>query len=343
MIKAEIEQAETMMKALRTEKERARVELQSTAQRVTEVQAADVPQNSNRLAQLLKVVLAGLAAFVLGAFGVAYVEFLARRINNKADVSQDLGLRVLGTLPALASRRVSSRRRAKAASEDYWSSLLTESIDTIRTNLLRDQVTAGNRCLMITSAGSREGKTTLAVHLAMSIARSNRRTLLLDGDLRRPAVHRLYDLSTGAGLSEVLRGELPVEQAIRPGPVDKLSILTAGRCDHQVIRAIATGELGQLLRRLGQEYDFIIVDTCPVLPVADALLIGQHVDGVLLSIRPRISQLLRVYEAWERLQTARIPVLGGIVNGVHDGNYAYEYDYLFHSPHHAVPSPQVEA
>jgi Mrp family chromosome partitioning ATPase len=84
----------------------------------------------------------------------------------------------------------------------------------------------------------------------------------------------------------------------------------------------------KLFARLRQEFDHIIVDSCPVLPVVDSLLVGVHVDGVILSVRPRVSQLPRLFEAYERLRAARVPVLGAVLNGVHASIYSYESHYL---------------
>src|SRR5262249_30888475 len=123
----------------------------------------------------------------------------------------------------------------------YWQNLLTESIDATRTMLQHAARQSGLRVVMVTSALGGEGKTSLASHLATSLARAGCRTLLIDGDLRRPVVHRLFDVDGTPGLSEVLRGEAAVEDAVSPTPVDSLWILPAGAYDGQTLQVLARG------------------------------------------------------------------------------------------------------
>jgi capsular exopolysaccharide synthesis family protein len=184
---------------------------------------------------------------------------------------------------------------------------------------------------MVTSPGSQEGKTTLSAHLAASLARAHRKTLLIDADTRRPCIHRLFDLPRQPGLSQVLTGEVDVAEAVRPGSIDGLFVLTVGPFDPEAMNTGSKRSFEKLFARLRQEFDYIIVDSCPVLPVVDSLLIGVRVDGVILSVRPRMSQLPRLVEAYERLRGAGIPVLGAVLNGVPASIYSYESRYLLPS------------
>ncbi len=177
---------------------------------------------------------------------------------------------------------------------------------------------------MVASAVAGEGKTSLASHLAASLARGAHKTLLIDGDLRNPAVHRRFGLPVQPGLAEALRGEATVEQTRAGHPVEGLSILTAGRCDRRAIQALAQDGVKTILERLRAEYDFIILDVCPVLPVADALLLGQHADAVVLAVLRNFSRLPAVYEAQRRLASLDIPMLGAVVLGETTDSYGVE-------------------
>ena len=151
---------------------------------------------------------------------------------------------------------------------------------------------------------------------------------MVDGDLRRPAVDRLFDLPLGPGLSELLRGEAELADVIRPAPADGLWLMPAGDGDGEAIRALAYRDLRAVLDRLKEQYDFIVFDSSPVLLVADALLIGQHVDAVLFSIMRDVSRIPRVYAAYERFQALGIRMLGAIVTGTPDELYGgYQYTY----------------
>jgi succinoglycan biosynthesis transport protein ExoP len=155
----------------------------------------------------------------------------------------------------------------------------------------------------------------LAGHLASSLARAGRKTLLLDGDLRRPSVHQLFEMPMQPGFSEVLLGEVEAADAVQNSNQDGLSILPAGQWDREVMQALARDGLEGIFEKLREEFDFIVVDSHPVLPAADSLLIGQHVDATILAVLRDVSQTPRVYAASQKLSALGIRVLGAVVNG----------------------------
>jgi capsular exopolysaccharide synthesis family protein len=175
---------------------------------------------------------------------------------------------------------------------------------------------------------SGEGKTTLATQLAFSFARGGRRTLLVDGDLRRPDVHRIFGLPREGGFSEVLRSEMSLSEAIRPTLTPNLWVLTAGRIDQQALAALAQRQsfLSESFQKMREDFDFVIVDCCPVLPVVDTMLIGQHVDIAVLSVLRDVSQMPRIDEANRRLTNIGIRVFGAVVTGAAGGVY-YHHEY----------------
>ena len=180
---------------------------------------------------------------------------------------------------------------------------------------------------MITSALRGEGKTTIACHLATSLAKAGRNVLLIDGDMRLPFVHRTFDLELEPGFAEVVRGDSQISDAIQPSIVAGLSILPAGKLDEKTIDLLAQDRLGELLTDWRSQFDFIIVDSAPVLPVTDTLLIAQHVDGVLFTIRRDVSRSGRVVAACQQLSLLGVPLLGAIAIGLDDENYSYRNAY----------------
>ena len=251
----------------------------------------------------------------------------------------DLGLTVVGSLPMLPAR---ARRNGVMASQEkdrYWYSLLLESIDATRTMLIHAARLGSHRVVMIASALPGEGKTSLASHLATSLARSGQKTLLIDADLRCPSIHRLFDLTPDPGLSELLRGEVAFEDVIVSTAVEELKVLTAGKCDARTLRILSQGGLGGLFARLKEQYDFVIVDSSPILPVADAQIIAQQVDAVLFSILADVSRKTKILAAYQRIAALGVKVLGAVVTGAHDrGRYGNKYysGYSAGGPFHAV-------
>jgi capsular exopolysaccharide synthesis family protein len=268
----------------------------------------------------------GFLAFMLVLLGIALWEFRARRICMTDEVSRGLGLNVVGALPAVPPQ---ARRAAAApAANDFGlGSQLQESIDGVRTMLLHAARTEPLRIIMVTSACGGEGKTSVATQLAASLARAWRKTLLVDGDLRNPAAQHIFEVPREPGLSEILRGEVTVEDAIRPAPVSRLWVLPAGQWDQSALEALAQDNVATLFEQLRSQYDFVVVDSCPVLPVADALLLGQHVDGVLFSILRDVSRAPEVYAAHQRLAALGARTLGAVVIGMSSDLSSRAYQY----------------
>lgn len=247
--------------------------------------------------------------------GYGWQEYRTRRVHSAGDVARAPGLRLFGTLPA-AARTV--RRRLAGASpstKDPNHRRLTEAADATRTRLLHDMEADGLHTVLVTSAAAAEGKTSLAVLLAVSLARAWRRTLLLDANLRRPAAHRVFGLGGEPGLAEVLRGEITPAQVVQSTPVSRLWVLPAGRLDDHALQALAQDDVGPLLADLGGQYDFVVIDTPPLLAVADTLMLARHVDAALFAVLCGASRLPQVEAARARLEALGVRVLGAVVAG----------------------------
>ncbi len=194
--------------------------------------------------------------------------------------------------------------------------ILAESIDSIRTMLLQQSRDVAHQIIMITSAGDREGKTTVASHLAASLARSGRRTLLIDGDLRSPTAHLVFGAAGDPGLCEVLRGEAEFAAALQPTSVDGLMLIAGGQCDYTAVAALSKDVLADLLHKAREQFEFIVIDASPVLTYADAMLLGSHADAAVISVRRDVSRIHKVNDARDRMESVGIRVLGAVVNGI---------------------------
>ena len=268
--------------------------------------------------------MAGSGAFVAVLLLVALVEFRSRRVQTPQEMIQKLGLTLVGTVPAQPGGRPGSGGAV-------WQNLLTESIDAARTMLMHGNPSRSIRVVLITSAVGGEAKTSLASHLAVSLARSGRKTLLIDGDLRNPAVHRLFDAAVGPGFSELIRGEVRASDVLRPTPVPNLQVMTAGQCNPTTVSLLAQAGVGDLFSGLKGLFDVIIVDSSPVLPVADSLQLARHVDGVLLSVLQGVSMLPAVHDARQRLKAVGAVILGAVVSGTRPNVAYYGRHYLTQS------------
>jgi capsular exopolysaccharide synthesis family protein len=292
--------------------------------------------------QIALTSLAGTGSLALVMLGFSWWEFRRRRVNSPDEVVTSLGMRLVGALPDLALRHRRNLLHRQDVPEEHWQNLLAASVDSVRTTLLHAEQHYGVRVVVISSAVAGEGKTSLSCHLAASLDRAGRRTLLIDADLRAPTAHRLFDARRAPGFSEVLRGEVSLAEAIQQTPVGNLAFLAAGRPDHEAIHTLAQPRLADLLRQIRGQYDCVLIDTCPVLPVADSLLLGQHADAVIFSVLRDISRMPKVYAAYQRVSTLGIPILGAVVSGARDELYAAGYHYVYAAANEDEPADAAE-
>lgn len=291
--------------------------------RIQLIQEAELPKTPDTGKRDKLTLLCGLGGIGLALLGVAFFEFHTRRITNYTAVEDGLGVRVMGDVPMLSGKRWSLFGGVNG--EGALQGMMDESIDGIRSMLLHAGGEQAVRCVLVTSAKAGEGKTTVASSLAASIGRSGRRTLLVDGDLRRPSVHRLLDIPNRAGLSEVLSGEATVADVVHPSRSPGLWVMTAGQCTPECLHALAREGVGEVFDQLREEFDFIVVDSGPVLAVVDPLLLGPYTDGAIVSVVRRVSQMSSIYETCERLDGVGVRVLGSVINGASTGRFGFDY------------------
>lgn len=261
--------------------------------------------------------LAGLGVFVLGLVISTAREYKHQRIVGAAQIQGILGLRLLGTVPRIPS----------GGGSDQWKHVLSESVDMTRTMLLNGNAGGDSpRFIMVASAVESEGKSSLSGHLAISLARAGFRVLLIDGDLRRASLHTLLKTPLAPGLCETLRGEANLlEEAVHETPIPGLSLLPAGRWNVRASQALVGERWRSIHEVLMANYDYIVLDSSPLLPVTDPLLMARHADGVILSVMRGYSQVHSVEEAKHRLASVGANVLGVVVSGVEVPQYLGYY------------------
>ena len=274
---------------------------------------ASVPEGSVDWMRLFMVGSLGGLGFFLPVFGLIAWDFAQRRLNASSDLPESLGLKLVGTVPSMNG---SAKKNAKAESGMLnGRSGLADAVDGVRTSLMRDAAAESTRIVLVTSPVGREGKTTLATQLAASLGRAGRRTLFIDGDLRNPSAHRLMGVAQNPGLAEILRGEVEIEEAIRPTRANGLWMIPAGNCCEEALQALARDGVQEVFKELAAGFDFVIIDGAPVLTDADALVLGQHVDAAILSVLRDISRVPQVFEARDRLRTVGVRLLGCVYHG----------------------------
>lgn len=276
--------------------------------KVTVLQNATALRDGNRLERYSIAGIGGLAAMALTCYGIALLEFRHRRLNGPTDLDEGLGIRVLGVLPSTSLKALTGN--------SLVATQVAEAIDNVRATLMHDPGAGGRQVIMVTSSATMEGTTVVASSLALSLARAGRRTLLVDGDLRSPSLHKLFSMPIEDGLSEILRSEIDLVDAIKPTNNEGLYLLTAGVCNADAIHALATDQPQAIFEKLRDQFDFIVIDAPPVLGISDSLSLGQYIDGAILTVLRDHSEIRKIYKAVEMLRGMGVRVLGSVVNGV---------------------------
>jgi polysaccharide biosynthesis transport protein len=307
--------------------------------RVRSLEDTDVHTPENTLVkQATMPAAAGAVVFGLVLLGVAFCEYRIHRVSDPEQIADRLGARLLGTVPA-PPNQFKIPFSGKLRTQNIYQAGLTEAVDTVRTLLVYEARHHAFRTLLVTSAVSGEGKTSLSAHLAVSLARSGRRVLLLDCDIRCPSCHNLFNMPLAPGFSELLRGQAGLPEVIRETTAANLFLLSAGQCDRKAIEILGQDSAGQWFERVKEQFDFVIIDSSPVLPVNDTTLIGQHADVVLFSVLQGVSRLPKVQKAMHKITGCGARILGVVVNGTATEGLGYGsgdgYRYL------DVPTPST--
>ena len=282
---------------------------------------------------LMLAVPPALMIGLLGLFGL--LEARSGRVNCPDDLSKRVQVEVFSIppLPQLGPGGAMAALEGPKSS-DVEVEEFANRLDHLRVALCETPRVDGRaHCVLVTSAVGGEGKTTLAAQLAARCADSGVLTLLIDADLRRASLSRLFDAAESAGLGEVLRGEVALEDVLLDLPqFSGCKLLAAGGPVSSPGRVFQGPKLGETLERLRGAFDVILIDTPPVLPVPDALSIGRHSDGALLVTRHDESRLPLLEQARKLLTSIGLPLMGVVVNGVRPPSIRHAaYSYQYHS------------
>ncbi|MGE5528845.1 MAG: CpsD/CapB family tyrosine-protein kinase [Patescibacteria group bacterium] len=208
---------------------------------------------------------------------------------------------------------------------------IAEAFRVLRTNIQFAGVDKPLKAISLTSAGPGEGKTTTLANLAVALAQSGAKVILVDGDLRRPAMHKFFRLSRRTGLSSVIMGRAKPAEALQATDVPGLSLLSSGPVPPNPSELLGSEAFTALLGELKASADHVLVDSPPVVAVADASIIAAKVDGTLLVVRLGATARPMALRAREQLVTAKANLLGMVLTDVGAGtDYNYYYHYYYH-------------
>lgn len=279
--------------------------------------------------------LLGLTAGLMLGLGAAFLrDNLDDRLSSKEATEQAGDTPVLATVPAVASwRRPQSPLLVSAT---HPTSPAAESYRSLRTSLQFARHERQLRSIVVTSPAASEGKTATLANLGVVFAQAGERVVLVSCDLRRPRLGQFYGMDEREGLTTVLLGQQSLGDVLRPVPgFDRLRVLPAGPVPPNPAELLGSGRARQVIADLAASFDLVLIDSPPVLPVTDAVLLSQHADATMLVVAAGQTRRADLRRAAEKLHQVSTTVLGTVLNQVTketgDG-YGYGYGYTSYQP-----------
>lgn len=290
------------------------------------------------LKRIAKLYGAGVIAVCGALFAIIFwVEWRDTTLKSVDEIRHGLSLPVLGTVPDFETRPHGITGPLQPALCYYHNpgSPEAEAYRSVRT-AFNVCVSASQKVVQITSPEPGDGKSTLISNLAIAIAQSGRRVLLIDSDLRKPTLHRLFGLRQSIGVTDVVNGEIDLLTAAQPTVVDGLSVLTSGDIPSRPAELLASHAYSRLLAVAEREFDFALVDTPPLLAVSDPCIVAPKTHGMILVLRLQKNSRAAARRATELIETNHIRVIGIVANGSEEAADGYVYqqsygDYLSES------------
>jgi capsular exopolysaccharide synthesis family protein len=279
----------------------------------------------------LNMVLAFLISAVFAIGAAVVVDLLDNTVREPDEIARQLNTPVVGTLPAVKNWRkhLNNTVMLTAPNADSAMTNFSESVRTLRNNILLADFDRGLKTILVTSASPAEGKSTTAAHIALAHSEQGKKTLLIDADLRRPSVHRKFGFNPTAGLSNVLLGEVEWQQVlVKMDSAPDLDILPAGPPSRRAADLIGSG-MQDLVDQISREYDLVIIDAPPLLGFAEPLHMSTYADGVLIVARAGETSRKSIASVVASLRRLHVNVIGLVLNEVkrdHSDSYYY-YGY----------------
>ena len=281
--------------------------------------------------------IALVLGLMLGVGGALLRDWMDQRLRSAEEITATLGTPVLGVVPHMVGKHASIADRGRRVHLDPKSHA-AEAYRTVRTAVYFGVPDGDAKTLLVTSPGAGDGKTTLVSNLAIAMAQAGQRTLVLDADFRKPMQHEIFQVSGEKGLSHVLAGRGGLEEVVQPTEIENLEVLPCGPVPPNPSEMLNSRAFTALLEKLSSRYEHIVLDSPPVMPVADARILGAMCDVTVLVLRAEKSTRRAAEQARDGLLSVGSHILGAVVNAVprrrgrygyygYYGGYRYYYGY----------------
>ncbi|MGF1484805.1 MAG: GumC family protein [Opitutales bacterium] len=318
----ELEVAKTLHQQLVLRVNQLSIDLAVNRPKLQQISEATPPLRPTWPKLSLNLAIGIIGGGVCGLGLVFVLAFFDDRVKSAHDVENVLGLPLVGVVPRMKGINSPEKARAVASNMDRR---ITEAFRGIHSSLRINELSKNAKTILSTSTVPSEGKSFVTTNLALTYAIHGEKVLVVDCDLRMPSVGKSLDLPETKGLSQVLEGSLPVDEAIYQDVYPNLDVLLAGGKSRNPTQALTSKSFDDLLLQLQEKYDRVIIDSPPIAAVSDALNMLQHVDGVIYLIKFNAVKRKTVKANIRRLVEANVPIFGAILNQISVAVSSYYY------------------
>jgi capsular exopolysaccharide synthesis family protein len=280
------------------------------------------PSSPNRRTNLLLGLVGGL---MLGIGLAFFFEYVDARIKSPEEIKGHLGLPCLGIVPAIRLEPGQSDPLLSSATPHVF----VEAIKSVRTNLLFSSAEETAKAVVVTSTGPGEGKTVVAVNLAIALAQAGQRVLLMDCDMRRPRVHALIGSAQEPGLSNVMVGNAKATEAVQKTSVPNLWVLPSGKHPPNPAELLGSKRFREFMKNLSEHFDWIVLDSPPVMAVTDAVVVSHFAHGVVYVVGAEMTTRQAAKQALDQLEATKVAFFGAVLNKVDLQKNAFYYQQYY--------------
>ncbi|ETR72909.1 MAG: lipopolysaccharide biosynthesis [Candidatus Magnetoglobus multicellularis str. Araruama] len=299
------------------------------------VDPAEVPKSPIRPRKRLNIFLGIVFGLFVGIAVAFAFEFLDNTLKSPEDIRNFLNIPYLGPVPTFDLER-DNTDNPELITQYSPKSTASESYRGIRTSLLFSSADKVPQIILVTSAGPSEGKTLTSTNLAITMAQAGSRVVIVDCDMRKPKVHKMFGFSRDKGMSSVLVSselESVLQDVVIHSDIPNLDVIPCGPIPPNPSEIIGSQKMSRIMQELQKQYDRIIVDSPPITAVTDSTVLAKFVDGVMLVVHAGVTPRQVVKTGLDQLQGVEANVLGAVLNDVDTGKesyYYYQYYYYYY-------------
>jgi len=301
------------------------------------VDPAEISRTPIKPKKKMNILLAAVVGLTLGVGLAFFLEYIDNTVKSPEDVERYLNTTLLGVLEKVRIPKSEKQVSLEILTHEIPKSTFAEAMRNVRTSIMLSSTDNPKRSLLVTSAQPGEGKTFIASNLAIIIAKTGKKTLLVDADFRKPRVHKVFDIETLPGLSNHLIGESDLESIIKPTAIPNLSVVTCGLIPPNPSEMLGSHSMETFCKNVGGQFDTVIFDTPPAMAVTDAVVLSNIVNGVIYVIKSGEVTKEMVKRSILQLSGKKSEMLGVVMNSVdvsrggyyHYYSRYYKYGYVY--------------